>query len=153
MVINFCLSTKKFSFFKIYFFILFQLLVIYLHIKYIEYNAQLKVYFRNINLKNIINIIILNIIGTRRNHSWNHYKIDAKLYEELKEKFSSNNSNNNNNNKNDDTKKNKTAQQQQNNNNKKDNKKDWEEYYDASARAKYWFNKVTGEASWTPPPS
>ena len=30
-------------------------------------------------------------------------------------------------------------------------KQDWEEFYDESARAKYWFNKITGEASWTQP--
>lgn len=30
-------------------------------------------------------------------------------------------------------------------------KQDWEEFYDESARAKYWFNKLTGEASWTQP--
>ena len=29
--------------------------------------------------------------------------------------------------------------------------KDWEEFYDSSAGAKYWFNKVTGEATWTAP--
>lgn len=32
-----------------------------------------------------------------------------------------------------------------------DPKGDWEEFYDSSARAKYWFNKVTGEASWIKP--
>ena len=31
------------------------------------------------------------------------------------------------------------------------NKKDWEEFFDASAKAKYWFNKTTGEASWIKP--
>lgn len=31
------------------------------------------------------------------------------------------------------------------------NPKEWEEFYDESARAKYWFNKVTGEASWINP--
>ena len=30
-------------------------------------------------------------------------------------------------------------------------KQDWQEFYDESARAKYWFNKATGEASWTQP--
>lgn len=30
-------------------------------------------------------------------------------------------------------------------------KSDWEEFYDASARAKYWYNKQTGEASWINP--
>lgn len=30
-------------------------------------------------------------------------------------------------------------------------KQDWEEFYDSSAKAKYWFNKVTGEASWISP--
>lgn len=30
-------------------------------------------------------------------------------------------------------------------------KKDWEEFYDASAKAKYWFNKSTGEALWVSP--
>lgn len=34
---------------------------------------------------------------------------------------------------------------------KKVNPKDWEEFYDESARAKYWYNKVTGEASWVNP--
>lgn len=34
---------------------------------------------------------------------------------------------------------------------KKAAKKDWEEFYDPSAKAKYWFNKVTGEASWVSP--
>ena len=33
----------------------------------------------------------------------------------------------------------------------KSNKKEWEEFYDSSARAKYWFNKNTGEASWICP--
>jgi hypothetical protein len=28
---------------------------------------------------------------------------------------------------------------------------EWEEFYDASARAKYWYNKRTGEASWINP--
>lgn len=30
-------------------------------------------------------------------------------------------------------------------------RQDWQEFYDEQARAKYWFNKVTGEASWTQP--
>ncbi len=34
---------------------------------------------------------------------------------------------------------------------KKVNPKDWEEFYDESARAKYWYNKKTGEASWINP--
>ena len=29
---------------------------------------------------------------------------------------------------------------------------EWEEYYDDEAQAKYWYNKETGEASWTMPP-
>lgn len=33
----------------------------------------------------------------------------------------------------------------------KDDRKDWEEFYDSSAQAKYWFNKLTGEASWISP--
>jgi hypothetical protein len=37
------------------------------------------------------------------------------------------------------------------NNNKKGNPKDWEEHYDHAAKAKYWFNKKTGEASWISP--
>jgi hypothetical protein len=32
-------------------------------------------------------------------------------------------------------------------------KQEWEEFFDKSARAKYWFNKTTGEASWTQPAS
>ncbi len=28
---------------------------------------------------------------------------------------------------------------------------DWQEFYDDTAQAKYWFNKVTGEASWKSP--
>ena len=31
------------------------------------------------------------------------------------------------------------------------NKKDWEEFYDANAKAKYWFNQKTGEAVWIKP--
>lgn len=31
------------------------------------------------------------------------------------------------------------------------NKKDWEEFFDQAAKAKYWYNKVTGEASWISP--
>ena len=31
------------------------------------------------------------------------------------------------------------------------NKKDWEEFFDANAKAKYWFNKTTGEAVWVKP--
>ena len=34
---------------------------------------------------------------------------------------------------------------------KKASKKDWEEFYDAEAKAKYWFNKSTGEAAWIKP--
>jgi hypothetical protein len=34
---------------------------------------------------------------------------------------------------------------------KKVNPKDWEEFFDESARAKYWYNKKTGEASWISP--
>jgi hypothetical protein len=34
---------------------------------------------------------------------------------------------------------------------KKVNPKDWEEFFDESARAKYWYNKKTGEASWVNP--
>ena len=30
-------------------------------------------------------------------------------------------------------------------------KKDWEEFYDEQAKAKYWFNSKTGEASWIQP--
>lgn len=33
----------------------------------------------------------------------------------------------------------------------KGKKQDWEEFFDSSAKAKYWFNKVTGEASWISP--
>lgn len=33
----------------------------------------------------------------------------------------------------------------------KASKKDWEEFYDANAKAKYWFNKVTQEATWVSP--
>lgn len=36
-------------------------------------------------------------------------------------------------------------------NKKKGNPKDWEEHYDNAAKAKYWFNKKTGEASWISP--
>lgn len=36
-------------------------------------------------------------------------------------------------------------------NKKKVNTKDWEEHYDHAAKAKYWFNKKTGEASWVSP--
>lgn len=35
--------------------------------------------------------------------------------------------------------------------NKNINLKDWVEYYDDNAKAKYWFNKETGEASWINP--
>jgi hypothetical protein len=28
---------------------------------------------------------------------------------------------------------------------------DWEEFYDPSAKAKYWYNNKTGEASWINP--
>jgi hypothetical protein len=31
------------------------------------------------------------------------------------------------------------------------NKGDWEEFFDPSAHAKYWYNKKTGEASWINP--
>jgi hypothetical protein len=31
------------------------------------------------------------------------------------------------------------------------NKSDWEEFYDPSAKAKYWYNNKTGEASWINP--
>ena len=31
------------------------------------------------------------------------------------------------------------------------NRADWEQFYDANAKAKYWFNAKTGEASWTTP--
>ena len=34
---------------------------------------------------------------------------------------------------------------------KKINPKDWEEFYDEAAKAKYWYNKKTGEASWVNP--
>lgn len=34
---------------------------------------------------------------------------------------------------------------------KKAKRSDWEEFYDAAAQAKYWFNKKTGEASWVNP--
>jgi hypothetical protein len=34
---------------------------------------------------------------------------------------------------------------------KKSSKRDWEEFYDKSAKAKYWFNKKSGEASWICP--
>jgi hypothetical protein len=30
-------------------------------------------------------------------------------------------------------------------------KADWEQFYDENAKAKYWFNSKTGEASWTTP--
>ena len=29
--------------------------------------------------------------------------------------------------------------------------KEWQEFYDSTAKAKYWFNTVTGEASWVNP--
>ena len=29
---------------------------------------------------------------------------------------------------------------------------EWQEFWDESAQAKYWYNNVTGEASWTKPP-
>ena len=31
------------------------------------------------------------------------------------------------------------------------NKKDWERFYDDTAKAYYWFNASTGEARWTDP--
>ena len=29
---------------------------------------------------------------------------------------------------------------------------EWQEFWDESAQAKYWYNNITGEASWTKPP-
>lgn len=34
---------------------------------------------------------------------------------------------------------------------KKPKKGEWEEFFDAQAKAKYWFNQATGEASWVNP--
>jgi hypothetical protein len=28
---------------------------------------------------------------------------------------------------------------------------EWQEYWDEQAQAKYWYNNITGEASWTKP--
>ena len=28
----------------------------------------------------------------------------------------------------------------------------WQEFWDEQAQAKYWFNNITGEATWTRPP-
>lgn len=36
-------------------------------------------------------------------------------------------------------------------NNKVTRRQDWEEFYDESMRAKYWYNTSTGEASWVKP--
>ena len=35
--------------------------------------------------------------------------------------------------------------------NKATRRQDWEEFYDESMRAKYWYNTSTGEASWVKP--
>jgi hypothetical protein len=43
----------------------------------------------------------------------------------------------------------KQSQQQQQK--KANDSNDWEEFYDQAARAKYWYNKKTGEASWVSP--
>ncbi len=33
----------------------------------------------------------------------------------------------------------------------KSNRADWEQFFDANAKARYWFNNKTGEASWVQP--
>jgi len=35
--------------------------------------------------------------------------------------------------------------------NKANRKQDWEEFYDESMKAKYWYNNSSGEASWIKP--
>lgn len=36
-------------------------------------------------------------------------------------------------------------------NKRKDKKADWKKFYDVNAKAHYWYNDKTGEASWTMP--
>jgi hypothetical protein len=80
--------------------------------------------------------------GTRRTHGWEHIKTDVRAINTpsrgsrgrpgiggLDDEAMATN-----------TKGGKTVRKQ-----------DWQEFYDESARAKYWFNKATGEASWTQP--
>lgn len=76
--------------------------------------------------------MLLHQKGKRKEHSFENIKIDARL---LAMSFD---------------------EQEGNKNKKKDkeekvNKRDWEEFFDTEAKAKYWFNKKTGEASWVCP--
>ena len=76
--------------------------------------------------------MLLHQKGKRKDHSFENIKIDARL---MAMAFD---------------------EQDGGNNKKKDkpekvNKRDWEEYFDTAAKAKYWFNKKTGEASWICP--
>lgn len=83
------------------------------------------------------------LIGNRKKHTFEIIRIDAKIMAIAYDQPSNGTGNSNTNKRNSvaDVKEKKRAI----------NPKEWEEFYDESAKAKYWFNKLTGEASWINP--
>ena len=84
---------------------------------------------------------IVHSKGTRKAHTFENVKISANLLAaaQIEQEKGLRNSNDDNGNRSKTRKKDKGKE------------KEWEEFYDPSARAKYWFNKATGEASWISP--
>lgn len=68
--------------------------------------------------------------GRRKQHGWDPIVLDARAQQQLNQELNP---------------------PEENSKTHKNTKKDWQEFYDSSARAKYWFNNATGEASWICP--
>jgi len=79
--------------------------------------------------------------GNRKKHTFEIIRMDAKLMALAFDQPANGNSTNKRNSVSDAASTKKRAI----------NPKEWEEFYDESAKAKYWFNKITGEASWINP--
>ena len=99
--------------------------------------------------------------GTRKGHTFENVKMPANLAAALmaekdrQQGYSSSNNNNsnsiNNNNGGSGSGAGRAGGAAAGKRGQKEKEKEWEEFYDSSAKAKYWFNKVTGEASWIKP--
>lgn len=70
-------------------------------------------------------------IGNRKNHSWENVQVQSYMFVNDRDTV--------------------TGGKPQNELDQKKRAEEWEEFYDSAAKAKYWFNKITGEASWISP--
>lgn len=79
---------------------------------------------------------LIHKAGNRKTHSWENVRQDVRMQTSMAQTYGNNDVNLS-------RKADKTPA--------KSKKADWEEFYDDAAKAKYWFNKNSGEASWICP--